>query len=267
MAFSKFHSIKLRSIMVAGLLGIAALSPKFASAQTVADIVSRGSVKIGVLVGAPPYGSIDATGNPVGYDADVANLIGKYLGVTTEIVPLTPPARIPALESSRVDFLVATLAPTPERAKAVMFTIPYSAFQVAIYAPKASKVAGWDDLKGLRVGVNRGSSVEKTLVDRGLNVVRFDDDATTMQALFSNQVDAVAEPDAQANAVMKIRKDADMEQKFVFSVQPNSMTVRKGATDLHQWLNNTIYYIKQNGELNAISQKWVGSDLPPLPSF
>lgn len=262
MAFSKF-----RALLAAGLLGISALSPSLGAAATVAEIVQRGSVKIGVLVGAPPYGSIDSTGNPVGYDADVANLIGKYLGVKTEIVPLTPPSRIPALEANRVDFLVATLAPTPERAKAVMFTIPYSAFQVAIYAPKSAKVAGWDDLKGLRVGVNRGSSVEKILVDRGLNVVRFDDDATTMQALFSNQVDAVAEPDAQANAVMKIRQNADMEQKFVFSVQPNSMTVRKSDTDLHQWLNNAIYYIKQNGELNAISQKWIGSDLPVLPTF
>jgi polar amino acid transport system substrate-binding protein len=262
MAFSKF-----RALVAAGLMGIAALSPGLASATTVADIVARGSVKIGVLIGAPPYGSIDSTGNPIGYDTDVANLIGKYLGVKTELVPLTPPARIPALEANRVDFLIATLAPTPERAKAVMFTIPYSAFQVAIYAPKAAKIAGWDDLKTLRVGVNRGSSVEKILVDHGLNVVRFDDDATTMQALFSRQVDAVAEPDAQANAVMKIRQNADMEQKFVFSVQPNSMTVRKADTDLHQWLNNVIYYIKQNGELNAISQKWIGSDLPPLPTF
>jgi polar amino acid transport system substrate-binding protein len=28
-----------------------------------------------------------------------------------------------------------------------------------------------------------------------------------------------------------------------------------------------IYYIKQNGELNAISEKWVGGPLPPLPTF
>lgn len=247
-------------------LGVAATSGA-AQAQTVTDILNAGSVKIGVLVGAPPYGSIDSNGNPVGYDADVANLIGKYLGVTTEIVPLTPPARIPALESGKVDFLVATLAPTVERAKAVMFTIPYSAFQVAIYAPKNTVVTDWDDLAGKRVGVNRGSSVEQTLVDKGLDVVRFDDDSTTIQALFSGQVDAVAEPDAQANAAMKLRPDADMEQKFVFSVQPNSMTVRKDAFELHQWLNNAIYMMKINGELEAISQKWVGSALPVLPTF
>jgi polar amino acid transport system substrate-binding protein len=58
-----------------------------------------------------------------------------------------------------------------------------------------------------------------------------------------------------------------MEQKFIFSIQPNSMTVRKGDTELHQWLNNLIYYIKLNGELDKISQKWIGSPLPNLPTF
>src|SRR3546814_801419 len=119
-----------RTSVVALVLGAGLLPTAPASAQTVTEIVERGEVKIGVLIGAPPYGSIDAQGNAVGYDADVAALVGKYLGVPVELVPLTPPARIPALEAGKADFLIATLAPTPERAKAVMFTIPYSAFPV-----------------------------------------------------------------------------------------------------------------------------------------
>jgi polar amino acid transport system substrate-binding protein len=50
-------------------------------------------------------------------------------------------------------------------------------------------------------------------------------------------------------------------------MQPNSMTMRKDAYELRQWLNNFIYYVKQNGELDAISQKWVGGPLPALPTF
>jgi len=45
------------------------------------------------------------------------------------------------------------------------------------------------------------------------------------------------------------------------------MTVRKGQFDLQQWLNNFIYYVKLNGELEAISQKWTGATLPNLPVF
>lgn len=241
------------------------------SAQTVTDIIKRGKVRIGVLIGAPPYGSVDSQGNAIGYDADVIALIGKYLGVQVDMVQLTPPARIPALEANKVDFLVATLAPTPERAKAVMFTIPYSAFQTGIYAKKGLAIKTWEDLKGRKVGVNRGSSVEREFTNRekelNLTILRFEDDATTMQALFSGQVEAIAGPDAQANAAMKARGETDTELKFVFGMQPNSMTVRKDAYELKQWLNNFIYYVKQNGELNAISEKWVGGPLPQLPTF
>ena len=263
---------KIKNFVQAAMIGASLLaSATIASAQTVTDIVSRGKVRIGVLVGAPPYGMIDATGAPAGYDTDVANLMGKYLNLPVELVALTPPSRIPALEAGKVDFLVATLAPTAERAKTVMFTMPYNAFQVFIYGPKNTKIQGWADLKGLKVGVNRGSSVEPTLVEHsktdGLTVVRFEDDSTTMQALFSGQVDAVAEPDAQANAAIKARKAVDMEPKFVFSKQPNSMTTRKDAFELHQWLNNAIYLMKLNGDLDAISRKWVGAPLPELPVF
>ena len=248
-----------------------ALSGTTASAQTVSDIIKRGKVKIGVLVGAPPMGAVDSAGNPVGYDADTAALVAKYLGVPAELVALEPPARIPALESGKVDFLVSTLAPTPERAKTIMFTIPYNAFQVGIYAKKTAKVQGWADLKGKKVGVNRGSSVEPMLVKQeglvGLKVTRFDTDSAVIQALFSGQIDAAAEPDTMANQSLKARPDGDMALKFMFSKQPNSMAVRKDAFELQQWLNNVIYYIKLNGELDEIARKWVGSPLPELPTF
>lgn len=264
----------LKHLKIAGTLlamGAGLLAATQASAQTIADITKRGKARVGVLIGAPPYGSVDATGKAIGYDADVAALVGKYLGVEIEVVQLTPPARIPALEANRIDFLVATLAPTPERAKAVMFTIPYSAFQMGIYAKKGTAIKNWADLKGMKVGVNRGSSVEREFTNRekelNLTILRFEDDATTMQALFTGQVQAIAGPDAQANAAIKARGESETEVKFFFGMQPNSMTVRKDAYELKQWLNNMIYYIKQNGELNAISEKWVGGPLPTLPTF
>jgi len=114
----------------------------------------------------------------------------------------------------------------------------------------------WADMKGMKVGVNRGSSLEREFVNRekelNLTILRFEDDSTVMQALFSGQVQAIAGPDAQAYAAMKARGDTETEAKFMFGIQPNSMALRKDATELHQWLNNVIYFIKQNGELGKV---------------
>jgi polar amino acid transport system substrate-binding protein len=266
---SIFHTLRKAGLALAVTAATLAALP--ASAQTVTEIVKRGKVKVGVLIGAPPYGSVDSQGNAIGYDMDVTNLVAKYLGVQVEVVQLTPPARIPALEAGKVDFLISTLAPTPERAKAVLFTIPYSAFQTGIYAKKGTAIKTWADMKGMTVGVNRGSSLEREFTNRekelSLKILRFEDDSTVMQALFSGQVQAIAGPDAQANSAIKAKGDTETEPKFFFGMQPNSMALRKDALELHQWLNNVIYYIKQSGELNAISEKWVGGPLPALPTF
>src|SRR5690606_23941433 len=118
--------------MAVGVTAAALLATTAAKADTLAAIISRGSVKIGVLTVTPPMGMVDEKGNPTGYDVDVANLVGEYLNMPVELVPLTPPSRIPALQTGKVDFLVATLSSTGERAKAVMFTQPYSAFNMDI---------------------------------------------------------------------------------------------------------------------------------------
>ncbi len=241
-----------------------------AQAQTVAEIVKKGKVTIGVVTGAPPFGTTDASGKPAGYDVDVANLLGKYLGVPVDIVPLTSPSRIPALEAGKVDFLVATLAPTPERARAIMFSSPYSAFELTIFAPAAAKYARLADLGKKKVGVTRGTTQDSALTRLavpGMNIVRFEDDATCAQALISNQVDAIALPNTTGNEIMKARGAGKFDAKFAFSVQPNSMAVRKDAFELRQWLNTTISYARLNGELDAIAQKWTGKTLPALPVF
>ncbi len=66
-----------------------------------------------------------------------------------------------------------------------------SAFQTGIYAKKNTPIKTWEDLRNRTVGVNRGSSVEREFTNRekelNLKILRFEDDATTMQALFSGQ--------------------------------------------------------------------------------
>ena len=258
---------RLTAFLCAALLLAATVA---AHAQTTAEIVKRGKVRIGVLIGSPPMGMVDSTGNPVGYDVDTANLIAKYMGVPVELTPLTPPARIPALQAGKVDFLVSTLAPTPQRALTVDFTQPYNAFQMAIVGKKDTALKSLDDLKNKSIGVNRGSSQESALqriAIPGIKITRFEDDSTVLQALISGQIDSAAMPDTVVKDYLKTRPDADVASKFIFFQQPNSIAVRKGSDELRQWLNDTIYFIKVSGELDEIARKWTGLPLPTMPVF
>ncbi len=231
------------------------------------DIVKRGGVKIGVLSGVPLYGTVDAKGEPAGYDIDVANVLAGYLGVKAELVPLVPPARIPALQAGKIDFLVATLAITPERAKVVSFTKPYSAFQMVIFSTKVSPLSKLLDLTGKRVSVNRGGSQDTALVRAnipGLEVVRFQDDATAVQAMITHQVDAAAVADSVATDVIKQQPAAELAIKFVFFNQFNAMAVRLEDAEIRDWLNKAIDKMVQSGELNKIALRWTAKPLPAL---
>lgn len=256
-----------KSLLIAALVFVSATA---ANAQSLADIAKRGKVRIGVLVGAPPFGTIDMQGKVVGYDADVAALAARYLSLPLEVVPLTAPARVPALETGKVDFLVAQIQPTPSRAKSMMFTMPYFQFDAVIYGKKGLKIISLNDLTGKKIGVVRSSAQKEILIRRGppnLNIVQFDDDATVSQALISGQVDAILTPDTVGDQAMKSRPDADMEAKIMFNHLPTSIAVKLDAFELRQWLNNFVFYVRTNGELDEISKKWVGKPVPTTLVF
>ena len=59
----------------------------------------------------------------------------------------------------------------------------------------------------------------------------------------------------------------DLERKMIVKDSPCFIGVKKGNEDLLRWVNVFILHKKLGGDLNKISQKWLGQDLPPLPSL
>ena len=110
MTFSLQRRTATAALAALGLgAALTAFAP-LASAQSVADIKKKGEITIGMLVDFPPYGTTNAQNQPDGYDADVARLLAKDLGVKLNLVPVTGPNRIPFLLTNKVDLLVASLA-------------------------------------------------------------------------------------------------------------------------------------------------------------
>jgi polar amino acid transport system substrate-binding protein len=177
----------LGALLVAGVAA-ATLGIATANAATPEEIKARGKLLVGVLTDYPPFGGTDAQQQPAGYDADVAKLMAKSLGVTLELVPVTGPNRIPYLLTNKIDVLIATFGITAERAKQVLFSNPYSALTIYVLAPKNLNIKTPDDLKGVSISVARASTQDtaiSAIAPPGTELKRFDDDATALQALIS----------------------------------------------------------------------------------
>lgn len=262
------HSRLSRRIALATLLlAGAGLWAGPAAAQTVDSIVKKGKLTVGMLVDFPPFGITNAENKPDGYDADVARLMAKEMGTELEIVPVTGPNRIPYLLTNKVDLLVASLGVTPERAKQVQFSDPYASIDIGLLAPKKAAIKTPEDLANLRIAVARASTQDTALTaiaPKTAKIMRFDDDASAVQALLSNQVDALGLSNVVAQELEKMSPGA-YEMKLVLRRQPNAVAMRQGQDDLLAWVNRFIAKVKDNGELNAIHKKWLGTDLPELP--
>jgi polar amino acid transport system substrate-binding protein len=256
-----------RTVMAAigaGLLMGAMGSP--ATAQTVESIKQAGTVKIGMLVDFPPFGLMNASNEPDGYDADVAKLLGEEWGVKVEIVPVSGPNRIPYLQSNQVDLLIAGLGITEERKKTIDYSQPYAGISIGVFGGKDIKVTEAADLAGKTVGVARASTQDTALTKiapEGTTIQRFDDDASAVQALLSGQVELMGVSNVVAAQIEKAAP-GKYDQKFVFNQQLQGIAIRKGSTEMQSALNAFITKLMEDGRLEAIHEKWLGS---PLPDF
>jgi len=255
------------SIAALGLGALLTVAAPFAGAQTVAELKKKGELNVGLLVDFPPYGTTNAQNQPDGYDADVARLLAKDLGLKLNLIPVTGPNRIPFLLTNKVDLLVASLAVTPERAKQVAFSKPYSAATIVLYGSKKAAIKGAPDLKSFRVGVARASTQDVTvtqLAPQGTEIRRFDDDASAMQALISGQVDAIGCSTTVAAQIAKRVPANTFEQKFVLRQQEMAVAIRPGQDDLLKTVNDFVARNAANGELNKLYVKWLETDLPKM---
>lgn len=255
-----------RAFAALGIAAVAAATALPAAAETLEDLKKKGEVSVGLLVDFPPYGTTNAQNQPDGYDADVARLLGKDWGVKVNLVPVTGPNRIPYLLTNKVDMLIASLAITPERAKQVKFSKPYSAATIVLLAPKKDKIKDAADLKPYKIGVARASTQDiavTQIAPQGTEIRRFDDDASAMQALISGQVDAIGCSTTVAAQINK-RMPGQFEPKFTLKQQEMAIALRPTDPQLLKAVNDFVTKETASGGLNKLYQKWLDTDLPKM---
>ena len=254
------------------VVALAAMLPVAASAQTVDEIIARGKLIVAVDTTTPPYGFLDAELKPTGFDIEVATKMGEALGVPVEFVTVTSPGRIPALLTKQVDAVVSIFSVTAARAIQVDYSIPYAGQSAVVIAPKSTEVKSHADLVGKKVGLTRGTAEDGILTaaaeaNPGIEILRFDDYASLLQAMVSGQIDVMGGGDYGEIYLKKSANGDDFEQKYKLKTFYFGIGVAKDNDNLRQWINTWLFTLKQDGTLEALSQKYRNQPLPALPVF
>ncbi|OYX14582.1 MAG: amino acid ABC transporter substrate-binding protein [Rhizobiales bacterium 32-66-8] len=258
-------SLTRRSIL-AGCLGLALVSAPHAGwADALDDIMKAGVLKVAVPQDFPPFGSVGPDLKPVGYDIDVANLIGAKMGVKVELVPVTSANRIPYLQTRKVDLVISTLGKNAEREKVIDFSVAYAPFFNGIFGPADLKVSKVEDLAGMSVGVTRGSVEDLELskiAPATVDIKRYEDNNSTISSFLSGQVKAIATGNVIAAAIIARNPPKKPEVKFLIKDSPCFVGLNKDEPKLLAKVDAILTAAKTDGALKAISEKWLGAPLP-----
>ncbi len=251
-------------LILAATFALGAASMPDARAE-LADVTSRGTIRIAVPQDFPPFGSVSLDMAPQGYDIDVAKLIAEKLGVKVELTPVTSANRIPFLQTNKVDLVISSLGKNPDREKVIDFSVPYAPFFNGVFAPDTVAVSKVEDLAGKTVGVTRGSveDLELTkIIPSDATVKRYDNNNGTISAFLSGQVQVVATGNVVAAAILEKNPPKKPQLKFLIKNSPCYVGMNKEQPALKARIDEILTAAKSDGALNAIAQKWLKTDLP-----
>jgi polar amino acid transport system substrate-binding protein len=198
----------------------------------------------------------------------MANYLGEKLGAKVELVTVTTTNRIPYLQTGRVELVISTLGRNAEREKVIDFTAAYSPFFIGVFGPKSTAAATPAELAGKTIGVTRGSvdDTELTAVAPASAVIRrFEDNNATISAFVAGQTQLVATSAQVASTMMQRNPQLGTEYKFLLKESPNFIGVAKGETALRDRVNAIIADAREKGDIDKLSQKWLGRSAGDLP--
>jgi polar amino acid transport system substrate-binding protein len=256
------------------LLGLVALAVMAGAAPAMAqsaldEIMKKKLIRVAIPTDFPPYGFVGTDLKPQGLDIDMANYIGQKLGVKVELVPVTSANRIPYLQTKKAEIVISTLGKNPEREKVIDFTAAYSPFFQAVFGAKGLAVKAPGDLAGKTVSVTRGAIEDMELTKVApptADIKRFEDNNATVAAFVSGQVQLIATGASVAGNMMVKNPQLNTEYKFLLKDSPNFIGVAKGDDKLRAKINEIIAAAKKAGDLDKLSQKWLGRPAGDLPN-
>ena len=251
----------LSALFALAAIGLAAP----AQADGLDAIMAAKVIKIAVPQDFAPFGSAGLDLKPQGLDVDMANYIGKELGVRVEIIPVTSANRIPYLQTHKADLVISSLGKNAEREKVIDFSVAYAPFFSGVFGTKDIAVKSVADLKGKAVGATRGAIEEQELTKTApsdATIKRFEDNNATIAAFVSGQVDLIATGNTVAAAIAEKNPQRAPALKFVIKDSPCYVGLNKDEPKLLAKVNGIIAKAKSDGELEKLSEKWLKNPLP-----
>ena len=228
-------------------------------------------IVIGTDASYPPFESIEAGGDIVGFDIDIAKALCAEMKAECTFVNQDWDGIIPALIAKKFDAIVSSMSITDERKQQVDFTDKYYNTPPAIVVPKDSTItaATAEALSGKIMGAQSSTThanyAEAHMKDAELKLYPTADEYKLDIA--NGRVDAVIDDVVVLSEWLKTADGACCKLLGTLPVDPvingsgAGIAVRKGDDALREKLNAAIAAIRASGKYKEINDKFFAFDV------
>ncbi|MFD3379250.1 MULTISPECIES: ABC transporter substrate-binding protein [unclassified Streptomyces] len=242
-------------------------------------IRDKGVIKVGSDIAYAPVEFKDESGKTVGIDPDLADAMGKQLGVKFEFENGTFDTLLTGLRSKRYDIAMSAMTDSKDRQEGIdadtgkkvgegVDFVDYFTAGVSIYTKKGADqgIKTWDDLCGKKIVVQRNTvsndlakaQAKECPAGQKLTIEAFDNDQQAQTRLRAGGADAGSSDFPVAAYAAKTSGGGNDFEVVGEQVEaaPYGIAIAKSNTELRDALQAALDAIIKNGEYDKIIAKW-----------
>ncbi|KAA6171961.1 EAL domain-containing protein [Pseudomonas marginalis] len=225
-------------------------------------LAAHPELRLGVDASWPPFEYRDEDGRYQGLAADYVRLIQERLGIKIRLIePANWSALLEQARNNQLDLLPGIMS-TPERQGFLAFSRPYLDFPIVILAHEGgAQPRSLKDLYGLKIAVVENYAPHELLRTHhpDLNLVAMPNVSSTLQALATDEVDAVVGD--LASSVWSLRQ-LKLDGLYVSGETPYRYQLAMGVPRQNKTLIGILDKVLADlspSEINEIQEHWVGN--------
>lgn len=216
------------------------------------------NIRIATESSFKPFSYLDAQGNVVGFEIDLANALCSEMKAKCEIVSQDWDSLIPALQANKADAIMAGMSITPDRQNVVDFSDPYFDNTLVLIGKKGV-TATINDVAGKTVGTQQATVSADYLAKSQPNatVKTYDKQDNAYLDLTAGRIDFMLSDFVPASDWLKTDagKDFEIKGEPIDIGDKVAIAVRKDDA-LKGEFNTALATLKQNGKYDEIASKY-----------